>query len=274
MNYQEIESSAHRFLASARDAMFFTGEGGRVFTAVSVGVQRASHEIFARLSRIIEGHLAPMDFFEAEHGEHAAHENLSVVSFAFHINPEIVKDNSGEETFPSVTWFEARQKFDFICTQFIEHMSGVFTGGKITVPSRSTRYRADLSKEVPLSNWSERHVAFACGLGSFGLHGALITHKGCTHRLISMIVDQSMEVYADPPDDPYFNCLHFRDGSCGACITRCPVRAIVPGRHIIERCYGHEWMTCRLKSKEIYGSEVAACGLCMCGVPCDTAEPV
>ncbi|MGM9587783.1 MAG: hypothetical protein ACI3VA_09890 [Candidatus Limivicinus sp.] len=36
------------------------------------------------------------------------------------------------------------------------------------------------------STWSERHVAYVCGLGTFGLSANLITAKGCSGRLCSL----------------------------------------------------------------------------------------
>ena len=38
------------------------------------------------------------------------------------------------------------------------------------------------------SNWSERHVAYVCGLGTFGCQG-LITSKGLAGRFGSIITD-------------------------------------------------------------------------------------
>ncbi len=273
MNVSELETSAREFLTAAGDLNRSETDGSALYHEVTAGVQRADHPIFLRFGRMIEGHLQPGDCFAAEHAGFHAADSLTVVSFAFHINPRIIDDNSREPIYPSRSWFEARRKFDFLVSPFIELVRGIFPNRRITVPLRSARYRADLSKKVPVSNWSERHVAFACGLGSFGLHGALITRMGCTHRLLSAVVEGGPGVCAEPPDDPYFNCLHFRDGGCGECISRCPVEAIVPGAHIIERCYAHEWMTCRLRSGAIYEPGVAACGLCMCGVPCDRSSP-
>lgn len=43
------------------------------------------------------------------------------------------------------------------------------------------------------SNWSERHVAFVCGLGTFGLSKGLITEKGIAGRLGSLIVSEKFE---------------------------------------------------------------------------------
>jgi epoxyqueuosine reductase QueG len=274
MNIRTIETRVNEFLASNRGCAFYVGKGARLFTGVSAGTQRSTHALFARFPGMIEGHRSPDEFFQHDFPDGVSQEELSVISFAFHINPLIVKDNSLENLYPSFSWLEARHKFDYLYRPFIEFIGELLPGKRITVPVKSTLYRADLKKNIPVANWSERHAAFACGLGTFGLHGALITKKGCTHRLLGIIVDAAVEGCVEPPEHPYGECRHFMDGSCGECMTRCPVGAIVPGKHIIERCYEHEWLTCRARSSGIYGTEVPACGLCMCGVPCDISSPL
>jgi len=272
MNIRELEKSLNQSVLDARGPFYESCGGGRFFSSVSAGIQSASHRIFESYTRMIPGHGMPVDFFEKEHPDPPVGK-LTVLSLAFHIAPRIVEENSREVFLPARSWFEARHRFDFISGPVGEILRGLFPGIRMVMPVKSVHYRADLSSRTPVSNWSERHVAFACGLGSFGLHGALITRLGCTHRLTSIIIDREIEGGEEPPTDPYFSCPHFADGTCGACVFRCPVGAIAPGKHIIEKCYDHEWLTCRERSVQAYGSTVAACGLCMCGVPCSLDMP-
>ena len=274
MHIRELAIRMKEYLNSSNDTFFFGRGNVRLFPEVSAGVQPASHEIFGIFPRMIAGHRTPGDFFRHEYPGKENMDYLSVISLAFHVHHDIVRDNSREENYPAFSWYEARHNFNFMYQPVTDAMRRIFPGKRISVPLKSSLYLADLSKSVPVSNWSERHVAFACGLGTFGLHGALITEMGCTHRLISVIVDTKIEGAVEPPENHNIACRYFTDGSCGECMTRCPVGAIVPGKHVIERCYEHEWMTCRTKSREIFGTEVPACGLCMCGVPCDIENPV
>ena len=48
-------------------------------------------------------------------------------------------------------------------------------GGDALAPAIDSRF--DIAQRR--SNWSERHAAFAAGLGSFGLSKSPITVKGC-----------------------------------------------------------------------------------------------
>ena len=86
------------------------------------------------------------------------------------------------------------------------------------------------------SNWSERHVALAAGVGTFSLHEALITEAGCSVRLASVITDAPLQVTPRTSDEPYANCLHYSSSTCGNCMERCPAGAI--------RAEGHDKFKC------------------------------
>jgi len=72
------------------------------------------------------------------------------------------------------------------------------------------------------SAWSERHVAYASGLGTFGLCDGLITPKGKAMRCGSVAAQIQVPPTPRPYQDHHAYCLHFSQGSCGLCITRCP----------------------------------------------------
>ena len=60
-----------------------------------------------------------------------------------------------------------------------------------------------VDKEHIYSNWSQRHVAYAAGLGTFGLNNMLITDQGTCGRFYSLITNLPVE-----PDQP------LREGRC------------------------------------------------------------
>ena len=123
------------------------------------------------------------------------------------------------------------------------------------------------------STWSERHAAYAAGLGTFGLCDGLITPKGKAMRTGSVIA----KIGIDPTPRPYTDhrqyCLFFTEGTCGRCIDRCPVNALSKD--------GHDKITCRayLKPKTeeyvktYYKFDGYGCGLCQTGVPCESKIP-
>ena len=125
----------------------------------------------------------------------------------------------------------------------------------------------------PASNWSERHAAYAAGLGTFSLNDGLITVAGMAHRCGSVVTD--LRLPADPR--PYAGvrdwCLFHARATCGACIRRCPVGAISAAGHDKLRCRDYTYGTLQPRLKERYGVAIAGCGLCQTGVPCEARNP-
>ena len=72
--------------------------------------------------------------------------------------------------------------------------------------------RANRQLMVSASTWSERHVAYISGLGTFGLSGGLITERGQAIRLGSVIVRATIPPTPRPYSDPFAYCLFLRPG--------------------------------------------------------------
>ena len=142
-------------------------------------------------------------------------------------------------------------------------------GFSAVVPSReSDRMKSavitpDGSRLQYTSGWSERHAAYACGLGTFGISGALITEKGTSGRYVSLVTDMPLPADERPYTDPYGYCT-----MCGACIARCPGGAItLENKKDKAKCSAFVNIT-----KEIY-APLYGCAKCQCGVPCANGIP-
>lgn len=113
------------------------------------------------------------------------------------------------------------------------------------------------------SNWSERHAAYVCGLGTFGLSKGLITEKGMAGRFASIIIDTEMI-----PDKRAYAGIYDYCTMCGACVRRCPAGAISK-----ENGKNHnicnEWLQ---KMGKKYAPRYG-CGLCQTKVPCESRIP-
>jgi epoxyqueuosine reductase QueG len=132
-------------------------------------------------------------------------------------------------------------------------------GGHAIAPALDKRFAIiDLR-----ANWSERHVAFAAGLGTFSLSRSMITQKGAAGRFGSVIVDLLLEPTqrAYTQFDEY--CI-----KCMACARRCPPQAIDKTGKDNERCKVHVG-----KEKEIYNPRYG-CAKCQTKVPCENKIPV
>lgn len=113
-----------------------------------------------------------------------------------------------------------------------------------------------------VSTWSERHAAYAAGLGTFGIHKNLITEKGTCGKFGSILTKAELE--ADPR--PYHGIYDYCTG-CGACMRKCPVSAIT-------KEFGRNSKKCSDRAAFMNEThQPAGCGQCMVGVPCEFRNP-
>jgi len=146
-------------------------------------------------------------------------------------------------------------------------------------------------KRVYSSTWSERHAAYAAGLGLFGLNGALITPLGINVRLGSLITNLPVGRTARlPRADHRAACLEDGGAACGRCVGRCPVGAISGNGLDKVKCNGmRKAVEDRSRSAGPASALLVAslqivngrrtwryplgCALCQCGVPCEGSDP-
>ena len=168
---------------------------------------------------------------------------------------------------PSLLWLYGRiegQRFILSLSEGLAEQLRA-AGYRALVPAADPRFQAvkDPVQNRFDSNWSERHAAFAAGLGTFGLSRNIITRLGAAGRLGSIITDAPLPVTPREYSEPYEWCSR-----CGACAPRCPVQAIAPGE--IKRqlpCFN--WLNeTGVRFAPRYG-----CGKCQVKVPCETKAP-
>lgn len=113
------------------------------------------------------------------------------------------------------------------------------------------------------ANWSERHVAYIAGLGTFGLHTSFITEAGCAGRFGSVVVAGDLPIQERPYSDIYQNC-----NMCRQCIERCPAGAITEQGKDHALCAAYQAREISPKYKPRYG-----CGKCQTAVCCESRIP-
>lgn len=274
MKLKDVEAEINNLLNCTEDKAFFNKNGDRIIDKITVGGQFANHPYFEKLTEHIHEHLIPVDFFNNQFPLEK-NANLSVVSFALHYNRQIVIDNSMEKKYPSYSWIEMTDKFfNEVFEPISKFIQNILGNSKIVYPTKNKLYIINGSEKIKTANWSERHVAFGCGMGSFGLQGAFITEFGCNARLISIVTNKEFEDYSEPLKDIYSNCLYFQDKGCKKCIERCPVQSVTADKRIIEKCFEREYIENKKISLIKYGKEITACGLCMTGLPCSFTNPM
>ena len=197
----------------------------------------------------------------------------SVVSFFLPFTERVRSSNRGDPEETSPEWLHARIEGQAFLDTYTEHIRDYFEsrGAAACVPAVDSRF-AVKSRVLPpwnrktvhiASNWSERHVAYASGLGTFCLTRGLISEKGVAGRYGSVIVTEPIEPDIRPYDGVYDYCV-----MCGACIKRCPAGAI-------SLKHGKNQLKCKLwmdKTGRKYDPRYG-CGKCQVGVPCENRIP-
>jgi epoxyqueuosine reductase len=133
--------------------------------------------------------------------------------------------------------------------------------------------RSDEGPYAPCSNWSERHAAYAAGLGTFGLCDGLITPVGKAIRTGSVVARLQVAASPRPYDNHHAYCLFYSQGTCGKCIPRCPVNALSESGHDKARCLAYTEHKMNRYNRVEFGIDTYACGLCQAGVPCSDHIP-
>lgn len=244
--------------------------GLRIFDEPIIGYASAEDEIFKRYvedEKIIYGKfMPPKEWMEGI---------KTIISIFFPYSKEVKRGNSRDMKFPSKEWLYARyegQKIIDSCTESIVNMliknechAMSLSLDKRFLSNKGTSIEDNVknSNERFYSNWSERHIAYASGLGTFGLSKGLITKNGVAGRFTSIITD-----YEHPANIRNYEGIYDYCSMCGKCIENCPVNAIsLEKGKDHTRCSNFLDFTGK-KFKPRY-----RCGKCQVGVPCESIRP-
>ena len=202
-------------------------------------------------------------------------QNLTVISWILPQTEATKIDHSKETHFPSERWARSRVFGEQINTKLREHLVEQLDkmGIEAVAPMISPIWKSAKSEKYSFaSTWSERHAAYAAGLGTFGLSDGLITSKGKAMRCGSVIANVKIEPTKRQYEDHNAYCLFYANGTCGACIQRCPIGAITEEGHNKELCSKYVNVSRQYVTRH-YGFKGYGCGFCQTGVPCESEIP-
>jgi epoxyqueuosine reductase QueG len=255
-------------------------DGSPIFGEPLVGYAAGGDAIFGELKQVIgEFHLTPQEVMTAVAERRGlpvpSPDELGVISFVLPISSQTRRENAGSQDRPSERWAHTRL-FGEECKRKLEtHVVSLLEGrGYLAVAPEHEEnlFRIFIDETVGwTSRWSQRHMAFAAGLGSFGLSDGLITAVGKAHRVGSVVVSRRLES-PSRSEDIHRDCLSYQGVSCRKCMKRCPVDAITEDGHDKARCMPFVFGQVPV-IKEHYGIDIYACGLCQTGVPCEGGIP-
>jgi epoxyqueuosine reductase len=260
------ESPANRFPESENN----------YFDEPLVGFASIGDPLFVQYKRIIgDYHLTPLELLESACGP-LPEKQGTVVCWILPITASTLASNRGQERWPSREWAFTRTHGEAFNNLLREHMVKFLDamGQRTVAPLLAKAWHTVETGAGPSSTWSERHAAYAAGLGTFSLNDGFITKKGMAHRCGSVITDLVLPPSPRPYGDRAENCLFCREGTCGACIARCPANAISRDGHDKKKCYLYLSREITDAVGKQYGVNALGCGLCQTGVPCESAIPV
>jgi len=276
----EIIDEARRFIRED-PANRLDLDGLPLYDEPLVGFVAGNDPLFRELKVVIgDFHLTPYEAMQKAASlrgvDARREESIGVIAFVLPMHEETVRENARMSDRPSRRWVMGKHYGEKLRERLASHLI-YFLGQKgwfaISPDSEAGFYKVTIDPRVGLaSNWSQRHVAYAAGLGTFGLSDGLITDSGVAEAVGSVVVDIPFRS-GERPDDIHAACLSYQKGTCKACMKRCPAGAISDGGHDKGRCAGFAFSQTPL-NKERYGIETYACGLCLTGVPCARTNPV
>jgi epoxyqueuosine reductase len=275
-----IEEFIGDFLSVPENNNLGPGRSEKTWDGFRLGFSSGADDLYGFLKdHIGDFHWTPAEAFELGGVASAKPrpEELTVVSWALGHTESTKAANRGQTRFPSEPWARSRFYGQAHLLSLQEALVAALTarGNPAVAPSLLPQAAVMESANYGrASNWSERHVAFISGLGTFGLSGGLITELGQTVRLGSLIVQATIPPTPRPYSDPFAYCLYYQDGSCVACLDRCPSGSIDIDHRDKGACSHHLRPVIADYVKREYGFEGAGCGLCQTNVPCESGIPV
>lgn len=255
-----------------------------IFEPPLIGFADGDDPLFAEYKKVVnEGHFHPREVLtkhlrETLKTDEPGPDHVSVISFVLPINRKTLATNAREKVGPSLRWNHTRWKGQDFITELSKHL--VLTleglGVRALAPDLSPFFK--LNRDPLGSNWSQRHMAYAAGLGTFSLSEGFITAKGLAMRCGSVVAGMKLTASPRPYAHHLANCRFFATGKCGVCIRRCPGGAISEQGHDKIKCFDIIFKQQKPWLEGAHGpgyiGQYAGCGLCQTGVPCEHGIPV
>ncbi|MDO9263258.1 MAG: epoxyqueuosine reductase [Desulfosalsimonadaceae bacterium] len=276
-----IKTLTDKIARHPENGMEYPFYGEPVFEAPLVGFVRGDDPIFDTFKEVIgPHHFTPWEIMRWQAEKNGVKppepKDLSVVSFVMPLTRNTKRDNAAASGWPAERWALTRLLGEiFSQTMVREIIHDLMARGILAIsPDVTPKFNKKRYPKVGwASPWSHRHIAYAAGLGTFGMQDFLITEKGCAHRLGSFVVNLKLSPNRNRQEDIHAYCLQYQGIPCLKCAARCPVNAITAeNAHSKETCYQKVAKSLKYCNKN-YHIFIYGCGLCATGVPCESGIP-
>jgi hypothetical protein len=249
----------------------------RAWAAPMVGFAKGDDDVWELFKDVVGPyHWTPQEAFALAFPDaDVAPAELAVIAWVLPQTEATKVDQRQRTEFPAERWARSRIYGEQFNDRLRQHVVGALRarGVDAVAPFLLPQWESRDSVEYTIaSTWSERHAAYAAGLGTFGLCDGLITPRGKAMRVGSVVARMTLTATPRPYTGRGDYCLFYAQGTCGECIDRCPVGAISESGHDKRACQAHLRRTAAYV-RRTYGFEGYGCGLCQTGVPCESGVP-
>lgn len=249
------------------DDLNLIGPGIHIYDEPLVGFAQAGDPLFEELKKeTIVGaiHRSPQEWL-ADAG--------TAISYFLPFSERLRLSNYGQGL-ASEEWLKGRYQGEALNNKLRTFLVAELTasGGRAIAPASEKDWMVDY--QLFRSNWSERHVAYIAGLGTFSLNRGLITSRGMAGRFGSIVTNWKFAPSLRRYRSFFEYCPFLVDGSCGVCIERCPAGAISTDGKDKKKCHQYIFIDDPLAAVRMkHGYSGSACGKCQTSVPCEGTIP-
>lgn len=273
-----VEGAVIRYLENSAENTLKNKNNDKAFETALVGFSRGDDSLYEEYKdHVGPFYMTPWEIFALTfRGFQVKPEDLTVISWILPHNKSTKADNRKENFYPSERWARARIFGEEVNDKLRKYMLSLLEseGYRAVAPSLSPQFSVRISPKYGYaSTWSERHAAYASGLGTFGLCDGMITAAGKAMRVGSVVAQIKIAPTPRPYSNPNEYCLYLTHGICGKCISRCPVGAITESGKDKQACYKHLFPDTKDYVTSHYGFDGYGCGLCQTRVPCESHIP-
>lgn len=260
----DLINTTPKNIVAAEDAISPEVAGTRIWQEPIFGVASAEDELFKALLDPAVVHpdaKLPTDYMP---------DAKSVISFFLPFTDKIKEENARAGKDPSPFWFNGSDLGQKLLLETSEYICSLLRaeGYEAIIPSLDKSFK----RPGPMVTcWSERHTAYICGLGTFGMSRGLITEKGVAGRFGSVITNAPIEPTGRKYSSPFEYCIR-----CGACQENCPGGVIDVSKGFADAKDNAACTKFLSQFCAPYQSEKAhyhCCGKCQVNVPCANGIP-
>ena len=205
-----LENEIKRFCRDADENFMDRKIGERLWDEPMVGYAGGDDPIFGLFKQDIGSfYWTPMEIFKTTFPKvRFSPEGLTVISWILPQTEATKADHRKETEYPSERWAVSRLFGEKFNERLRGHVVRVLqqSGIEAVAPALSPHWTRNTSKKYGFaSTWSERHTAYAAGLGTFGLCDGLITPLGKAIRCGSVVANIAIPPTGRPYADHHWD---------------------------------------------------------------------